>query len=153
MPKQPGDWDYGFTLNNFDPWIVKNPKGFYEMTYSVLYPTGDFSAGWTQDLGYAVSEDGLNWHKYPGAIMTGTRRVGDFDQWYMGNPMLYFTKDRVYLYYAGGREDSAVYNGVGQGGVAYLNVNYFTDIFSLRSFLSQFTLLYDYNLLAADYGR
>lgn len=150
--KQIGDWDYSFNMNNFDPWVVKNPRGFFEMTYSVLYSTSNYLAGWTQDVGYAVSEDGINWYKYQGPIITGTRRAGDFDQWYIGNPMLYFNSNKLYLYYAGIKEDSVVSNGIGQGGVAYLNIDSLIDVFSLRTFLSQFTSIFDYTNLVVNYG-
>jgi len=72
------DWDFTGLFAEIDPYVFKNSHSFYEMVYTAY---GSFG----QELGYAVSADGINWWKYQAApIITnnstaypGTYDIGD----------------------------------------------------------------------------
>lgn len=155
LKKQDVDWDNSFSMSGFDPSVIKNSKGFYELTYSVLRLTNEFPEGWTQDIGYAVSEDGKNWYKFNGAILKGSKISGAFDEWFVANPILYFNDNDVYLYYAGAKRDPAISNGLAQGGLAILKgpsktVN--MDDYNLLINKGNINI-FDYNRLISNFGR
>ncbi|WP_043331766.1 phage head spike fiber domain-containing protein [Methylosinus sp. LW4] len=54
-------WDR-YRSGIIDPWISKNKHGFYEMTYSAIFGFTEHASG--QEIGYAVSADGVNWTYY-----------------------------------------------------------------------------------------
>lgn len=68
-----GDWDFGASI--IDIWVIKNKQGWYEMTYTAFFTAFNF-----QQIGYAISSDGITFYKYtPAPIMTsaGANNVGD----------------------------------------------------------------------------
>jgi hypothetical protein len=70
LPATASDWDAGTDLLN-DPFLVQNPAGFYELTYSTNFLS--MSPPYTgQAIGYATSLNGLPpFHKIAGADLAG----------------------------------------------------------------------------------
>jgi len=108
LPRTVGDWDYNYLNTGFDPYVIFNGYS-YEMVYTSRNP--DVS----QRVGYAISKDGITWHKHQGTILTGSGIEGSFDSLYPGDPAMFINNGIIYLYYAG---DYAV--GIAQGGVTIL---------------------------------
>jgi predicted GH43/DUF377 family glycosyl hydrolase len=52
-------------------------------------------------LGYAVSEDGITWHKHNGPVLIPTKVPGNWDCTSLGDGCLLFVGADVYVYYAG----------------------------------------------------
>lgn len=77
-----------------DPWVIKNSQGYYEMVYTAT------NIGADQDIGYAISRDGIKWHKRQSVLVHGSG-VG-WDATYVGDPVLVeLPNGTIYLYYAG----------------------------------------------------
>jgi len=87
LSRNVGDWDYSYTTVAFDNFVIQNTNGFYEMSYII-----DGAPVPVQRMGYAISEDGINWYKYQGRIIFD----GDV---YVGNGNLYQYENYMYLYY------------------------------------------------------
>jgi predicted GH43/DUF377 family glycosyl hydrolase len=90
-----GEWDY-FSGDgiNIDPWVIKNKNGYYEMAFTATNVEAD------QDLGYAISRDGIKWIKCSSAILDATG--SDWEATWLGDPVLVELPDgTTYLYYDG----------------------------------------------------
>jgi len=112
LGRNPEDWDYGYVRIGFDPWVIQNKNGVYEMVYSIYVTDTPI----TQIFGYATSPDGVYWEKRPGLILSPSGIAGRFDESYVGDLVLLEVAGRLYLYYAGVGPDNRP-----QGGVAWLN--------------------------------
>lgn len=104
------DWDYSVVSFGFDPWIIQNHYGYYEMMYSVNV---DGAPVPNQQLGYAVSSDGITWYKYQGTILTGSGIVGSWDRSYVGDPSPLQFENYLYLYYVGCDPSNVCQGGLG----------------------------------------
>jgi hypothetical protein len=91
----PTDWDYGSQYSGYDPWVIENDRGFYEMVHTEMSPTGH------QRHGYAVSEDGHTWYKFHGPILSPSGVAGTWNQLALGDGCLVVTGDEVRVYCVG----------------------------------------------------
>lgn len=89
-----GDWDFG-SSRVIDPFVSINQHGFYEMCYTAIWL--GVGIPFTQQIGYAVSADGVTWYKYqPRVLLTGTTTIytGDGDVFEDGTTLsLLYTLD------------------------------------------------------------
>lgn len=98
---QGNSWYGGVTQMN-DPYVVLNPQGFYEMTFSACWTNGTWPTPYTiQSIGYATSTDGINWTVLQAPILQGDGIPGSYNQSYPGDSVLFFNNPSVWLYWAG----------------------------------------------------
>ena len=74
MPGEEGAWDEGQALQ---PRVVASPEG-----YVMLYSAGSAVNGSGAELGYAVSQDGINWERVSEPIFSHTRVSGGRAIWF-----------------------------------------------------------------------
>lgn len=93
-------WYSGVTQMN-DPFVVLNPQGFYEMTFSACWTNGTWPTPYTiQAIGYATSTDGINWTVLNAPILQGDGVPSSYNQSYPGDSALFFNGSSVWLYWA-----------------------------------------------------
>jgi predicted GH43/DUF377 family glycosyl hydrolase len=87
-----GDWCYTY----IDPFLIKNLQGNYEMTFCASALEVD-----AQNMGYAISDDGINWIKKQTTILE-VGATGQFDAKQIGNSCILEKEDgSAYIYYTG----------------------------------------------------
>lgn len=97
-PPGSGDWNVGKGI--IDPMVFQNSHGFYEMVYT---SNGNFPNGNLQQIGYAISADGVNFYNYQAAplLKTGTTAFpGTLPVviTYIGDALLYSDGTTFYVY-------------------------------------------------------
>ena len=107
--REAGDWDEAKFNVGYDPWVIQNKDGFYEMVYTV------YTSSPVQSVGYATSPDGIYWVKSTGPILVPSGTPGTWDELYVGDPNILEIDGYLYLYFA-----AANANGQNQGGLAWL---------------------------------
>lgn len=88
----PGAWDDGFI---FYPTVHYNDT---EMIYYIWYIGG---SGPTRSLGYATSEDGLNWTKYSENPVLNVGSAGAWDDTVLTVPTVLYGNSTYHLWYTG----------------------------------------------------
>jgi hypothetical protein len=79
-PPIAGDWDFNAVFVQ-DPWVFRNSHGFLEMVFTSTAFTA-CCGGVRQQMGYAISLDGIHWFKYQAAAIVTQQSAaypGDFD--------------------------------------------------------------------------
>ena len=89
-----------FDEKEVKPGAVIVSDGIYRMWYSGSTDWAGTPPAYDWKIGYAESDDGLNWIKHPGNPVVGPR--GDWESRYVFAPSVLFDGDTYHLWYAGG---------------------------------------------------
>jgi predicted GH43/DUF377 family glycosyl hydrolase len=97
----PGDWDGKY---------IESPAAYYDPSSGVyaLWYTGQDTVGWI-NIGLAVSNNGVNWNKYPGPVLTHGAPY-TWDDMFAAVPSVIRTNGVLEMWYSGisflGQQDS-----------------------------------------------